>query len=217
MPLFSPPTPPDPAALAQDWALEASPGHLDELREPDSERLRPHWADFFRHVGLEGMGELNRRAQSLARQIRDNGVTYNVYADAAQGMQRPWSLDLLPTIITPESWASIEAGVLQRTRLLNLIMADIYGPRELLRRSLLPPALIQGHPGYLRALHGVQPLGDTWLNIAAFDLARGVAAHPGPVRPGLPARKPHRHCPPVSQGLHGHEGAAPGRQLPGTH
>ncbi len=40
-------------------------------------------------------------------------------------------------------------------------------------RSLLPPALIQGHPGYLRALHGVQPLGDTWLNIAAFDLARG--------------------------------------------
>ena len=173
MPLFSPPTPPDPAALAQDWALEASPGHLDELREPDSERLRPHWADFFRHVGLEGMGELNRRAQSLARQIRDNGVTYNVYADAAQGMQRPWSLDLLPTIITPESWASIEAGVLQRTRLLNLIMADIYGPRELLRRSLLPPALIQGHPGYLRALHGVQPLGDTWLNIAAFDLARG--------------------------------------------
>lgn len=173
MPLFSSPSHPDPAALAQEWALEASPGHLDELREPDSERLRPHWADFFRHVGLEGMGELNRRAQSLARQIRDNGVTYNVYADAAHGMQRPWSLDLLPTIVTPESWASIEAGVLQRTRLLNLIMADIYGPRELLRRSLLPPALVQGHPGYLRALHGVVPPGNTWLNIAAFDLARG--------------------------------------------
>jgi uncharacterized circularly permuted ATP-grasp superfamily protein/uncharacterized alpha-E superfamily protein len=163
--------------LASELALEAAPGHLDELREPDSEALRPHWADFFRHVGLEGMGELNRRAQSLARQIRDNGVTYNVYADAAHGTQRPWSLDLLPTIVTPECWATIEAGVLQRTRLLNLIMADIYGPRDLLKRALLPPALIQGHPGYLRAMHGVQPLGGTWLNIAAFDLARGPDGH----------------------------------------
>ena len=34
-------------------------------------------------------------------------------------------------------------------------------------------ALVQGHPGYLRAMHGVEPLGGTWLNIAAFDLARG--------------------------------------------
>ena len=119
------------------------------------------------------MGELNRRAQSLARQIRDNGVTYNVYADQAHGTQRPWSLDLLPTIVTPKDWAEIEAGVLQRTRLLNLIMADIYGPRDLLKQGLLPAALVQGHPGYLRAMHGVKPRGDTWLNIAAFDLARG--------------------------------------------
>jgi uncharacterized circularly permuted ATP-grasp superfamily protein len=154
-------------------ALEASPGHLDELRLPDSDQLRPHWADFFSHVGAQGMNELNRRAQSLARQIRDNGVTYNVYADATHNVQRPWSLDLLPTIITPDSWATIEAGVLQRTRLLNLIMADIYGPGELLKKGLLPPALIQGHPGYQRAMHGVQPLGGTWLHITAFDLARG--------------------------------------------
>lgn len=125
MPLFSEANPLDPVALAADLALEASPGHLDELRLPDSEGLRPHWADFFTHVGAQGMSELNRRAQSLARQIRDNGVTYNVYADASHNVQRPWSLDLLPTIITPDSWATIEAGVLQRTRLLNLIMAEI--------------------------------------------------------------------------------------------
>ncbi len=168
-----PASPPDPVALAREWAQAATPGHLDELREPGGDTLRPQWAQFFQHVGLDGMGELNRRAQSLARQIRDNGVTYNVYADAAHGTQRPWSLDLLPTIVTPECWAEIEAGVLQRTRLLNLILADIYGPRDLLKRALLPAALVQGHPGYLRAMHGVQPLGNTWLNIAAFDLARG--------------------------------------------
>ena len=156
-------------------AADAAAGHLDELRQADGE-LRPHWAEFFERVGLDGMGELNRRAQSLARQIRDNGVTYNVYADE-HGTQRPWSLDLFPTIVTPECWAQIEAGVLQRTRLLNLILSDIYGPRQLLKRALLPPALVQGHPGYLRAMHGVEPLGGTWLNIAAFDLARGPDGH----------------------------------------
>ena len=109
---------------------------------------------------------------SLARQIRDNGVTYNVYADG-DGPQRPWSLDLFPLIVSPESWAQIEAGVLQRVRVLDRVMADVYGPQQLLEEGLLPAALVRGHPGYLRAMHGVKPPGDTWLHITGFDLARG--------------------------------------------
>ncbi len=173
MPLFSPPPHASPTEQVKELAALTAAGHFDELRLPGTGELRPHWEAFFGHVGLDGVGELNRRAQSLARQIRDNGVTYNVYADQAHGTQRPWSLDLFPMVVTPGEWTGIEAGVLQRTRLLNLILADIYGPRQLLKRGLLPPALVQGHPGYLRAMHGVVPLGGTWLNIAAFDLARG--------------------------------------------
>jgi uncharacterized circularly permuted ATP-grasp superfamily protein len=58
-------------------------------------------------------------------------------------------------------------------RLLDRLMADVYGPQHLLAQGLLPPALVQGHPGYLRAMHGVQPVGGTHLHVAAFDLARG--------------------------------------------
>ncbi|MFY7905223.1 MAG: circularly permuted type 2 ATP-grasp protein, partial [Burkholderiaceae bacterium] len=168
---------PDPVDLASDLALDADSGHLDELRDPDSDSLRPHWAQFFSHVGADGINELNRRAQSLARQLRDNGVTYNVYADAAHGAQRPWSLDLFPMVVTPACWAEIEAGVLQRTRLLNTMLTDLYGPQTLLQDGLLPPALVQGNPGYLRAMHGVSPIGGTWLHVAAFDLARGPDGH----------------------------------------
>jgi len=130
------------------------------------------WCRFFEHLGDGGFADLPRRAVSLERQIRDNGVTYNVYADA-DGPQRPWSLDLFPLIISPESWTQIETGVLQRVCVLDRVMADVYGPQLLLAEGLLPPALVRGHPGYLRALHGVKPPGDTWLHIAAFDLARG--------------------------------------------
>jgi len=134
--------------------------------------LAPAWQQFFEQLGTDGFADLHRRSVNLERQIRDNGVTYNVYADK-DGPQRPWSLDLFPLIVSPESWTQIESGVLQRVRVLDRVMADVYGPQRLFAEGLLPAALVRGHPGYLRAMHGVKPPGDTWLHIAAFDLARG--------------------------------------------
>lgn len=134
--------------------------------------LAPDWTRFFNFLGGDGFDDLNHRTDNLQRQIRDNGVTYNVYADA-NGPQRPWSLDLFPLILSAQDWAQIAAGVQQRARLLERILADVYGPQQLLALGLLPAALVQGHPGYLRAMHGVLPAGGTFLHIAAFDLARG--------------------------------------------
>ncbi len=171
--LFDTEPQPSPAQRAIGLAPSAASGHYDELRGGlTGQKTSPAWASFFEHLGHEGYADLNHRAHSLARQIRDNGVSYNVYSDAS-GPQRPWSLDLFPLIITPESWSQIEAGVLQRVRVLERVMADVYGSRELLKAGLLPPALVQGHPGYLRPMHGVAPVGGTHLHIAAFDLARG--------------------------------------------
>jgi uncharacterized circularly permuted ATP-grasp superfamily protein/uncharacterized alpha-E superfamily protein len=137
-----------------------------------SATLAPDWHRFFNFLGGEGFEDLNHRAANLRRQIRDNGVTYNVYADA-DGPQRPWSLDLFPLVLSASDWLQISAGISQRARLLDRIMADVYGPQQLLSLGLLPTALVQGHPGYLRAMHGIQPAGGTFLHIAAFDLARG--------------------------------------------
>jgi uncharacterized circularly permuted ATP-grasp superfamily protein/uncharacterized alpha-E superfamily protein len=135
-------------------------------------QLAPAWHAFFTQLGTTGFSDLNHRNANLQRLIRDNGVTYNVYADA-DGPQRPWALDLFPMLLTPQDWASIEAGVAQRARLLDRIMADVYGAQTLPKLGLLPTALIQGHPGYLRPMHGSQPAGGKFLHIAAFDLARG--------------------------------------------
>jgi uncharacterized circularly permuted ATP-grasp superfamily protein/uncharacterized alpha-E superfamily protein len=176
-----------PAELAASMSLPTAAGHFDELRggvpmAPGSERgglsvppdatPTPAWSRFFENLGHDGFPELNRRTTNLERQIRDNGVTYNVYSES-DGPQRPWSLDLFPLIITPDSWQQIEAGVLQRVKLLDSVMADVYGPQTLLANNLLPPALVHGHPGYLRPMHGVRPAADTHIHIAAFDLARG--------------------------------------------
>jgi uncharacterized circularly permuted ATP-grasp superfamily protein len=76
-------------------------------------------------------------------------------------------------LIEPADWRAIATGIAQRARLLDAMLADCYGPQRLLHEGLLPPALVQGHPGYLRALHGVEPPGGLRLHVAAFDLARG--------------------------------------------
>jgi len=166
------PAPPTGTVL---YDASAAPPAAERPEAPEAAAatpLTPAWSRFFDQIGPGGFADLPRRAVSLERQIRDNGVTYNVYADA-DGPQRPWSLDLFPLIVSPESWTQIEAGVQQRMRVLDRVMADVYGPQQLLANGLLPAALVRGHPGYLRAMQGVQPPGDTWLHIAAFDLARG--------------------------------------------
>ena len=140
--------------------------------QPDNAGMTSSWTRFFNFLGSDGFHDLNHRTANLKRQIRDNGVTYNVYADA-NGPQRPWSLDLFPLILSTQDWSQINVGIQQRTRLLNGIMADVYGPQDLLLKGVLPAALVQGHPGYLRAMHGVRPAAGVFLHIAAFDLARG--------------------------------------------
>ena len=158
-----------PQGSGQRQSQSQSPGNVEP---PKSASLCSPWTSFFNFLGTSGFEDLNHRSANLRKQITDNGVTYNVYADA-NGPQRPWSLDLFPLIISSDDWSAIERGIKQRTRLLNAVMADVYGPQTLLHQGLLPAALVQGHPGYLRAMQGVQPAGNMFLHIAAFDMTRG--------------------------------------------
>lgn len=166
-----------------DVIQPARPGHYSELFGAVQEAQKtdavwsPHWRAFFSHLGPSAQTDLDRRARALGRQVRDNGITYNIYADQ-DGPQRPWSLDLLPFIMSPECWREIESGVLQRARLCESIMSDIYGEQRLLRDAMIPPALVHGHPGYLRAML-TMPRGSSHrhLQIVAFDLVRSPEGH----------------------------------------
>lgn len=166
-----------PASSAPDDFLgllahyDVPPGHFDELRTRDGD-LRPHWRSFLRQSGPLRAGDFAQVQATIARQIHENGVTYNVYA-AADGPARPWALDVLPMILPAAEWEQLARGLRQRARLLNAMAADLYGPQRLLADGLVPPALVLGHPGFLRAGHGVLPPKGIFLHLLAFDVARG--------------------------------------------
>ena len=168
----------DAADFAVSLAAPALAGRFDELRggaaQLNSALMAPVWRDFFTHIGHAGLADFGRRMDVLHRRMRENGLVYQL-PEPARGSDAspPWSLELLPSLIAQDDWSTIEAGVLQRTRLLNAILRDVYeGERRVLTQGLLPPALVTGHPGYLRPMHGACAPGNTWLHVAAFDLAR---------------------------------------------
>jgi uncharacterized circularly permuted ATP-grasp superfamily protein/uncharacterized alpha-E superfamily protein len=142
----------------------------DEL-SADGVIPRPHWAklmDSLRSIGTE---ELGRRWARAERRIRENGITYNVYGDPL-GASRAWQIDIVPLLIAADEWRLIEAGIIQRARLLSLLLEDLYGSQKLVSQGHFPAALLYGNPAFLRPLVGVRVPPHSYLHMLAVDLAR---------------------------------------------
>ncbi|GHT93008.1 hypothetical protein FACS1894116_04160 [Betaproteobacteria bacterium] len=147
-----------------------NPARYDEMLAARG-KPRPHWQAFVDRLERFPATELIHRAEFVQEAIEADGVSYNVYNDP-QGIHRPWELDMLPLIIAEREWQTLSAAIAQRARLLNAILADLYGPRTLLAEGLLPPALVFGQHGFRWPAQGLQPPGKVWLFQYAADLAR---------------------------------------------
>ncbi len=142
----------------------------DEVQD-EFGQVRPHYATLVQHLDELGRDELRRRADSARRLVQEQGITYNVYGDVL-GMERPWQLDPVPLLLSPSEWRSLERALIQRATLLNRILADCYGPQDLIRSGWLPPALVFAQPDFLRPAHNVTAPHHVFLNFYAADLVR---------------------------------------------
>src|SRR5260221_7514858 len=153
--------------LLSEYPQESN--RYDELFEAP-QTPRAHWKPVIEQLAAWPAERMRERLHSVRSQVRENGITYNVYADP-QGADRQWELDVLPMILPQEEWSAVEAGIVQRATLLNKVLIDVYGEQRLLKEGLLPPALVYGHAGYLRPCRGIKHAGDVMLHFYAADLA----------------------------------------------
>jgi uncharacterized circularly permuted ATP-grasp superfamily protein/uncharacterized alpha-E superfamily protein len=142
----------------------------DEL-SADGVNPRAHWAHLIKSLHAIGPEELGRRCTRAERRIRENGITYNIYSDPL-GANRPWEIDIVPFLIAAEEWRYIERGVIQRAKLLSLILEDLYGSQSLLTSGRFPAELLYANPAFLRPLVGVRVPSHSYLHMLAVDLAR---------------------------------------------
>jgi len=151
-------------------AYAVQEGRYDELLAAAGQP-RPHWDAFLKALAQRQGPDIGDTLSLMEREIRENGITYNVYADP-QGADRPWEVDPLPLLIAPAEWDEIEAGIAQRADLLNRVLADVYGPQQLLQDGHIPPSVVFGHSGFLHQVQGIRPPGGVHLFQYAADLAR---------------------------------------------
>ncbi|MBK8480255.1 MAG: circularly permuted type 2 ATP-grasp protein [Proteobacteria bacterium] len=134
-------------------------------------QLRPHWQAFAAALAPIGPAEFERRWELAQRQVRDS-APQDHDGDHDDDRRLP-ELDPLPLLIPPDETRLLADGLAQRARLLDQVLADLYGPQRLLQRGLLPPSLVFGNPSFLHPCHGYRPPDDRFLQLYAADLGRG--------------------------------------------
>jgi uncharacterized circularly permuted ATP-grasp superfamily protein/uncharacterized alpha-E superfamily protein len=162
-PAAAPPAGPSPASRTL---------RFDDVHDAAGQ-VRPHWRRLERELLAADRATL-LRAQDRVRRLRRNQGTLPEAARRPDEGGVPHAalraLDPIPHLLSAPEWALLEAGLRQRARLLELLLADVYGPRTLVDRGVLPAEIVYAYPGFLRPCADLQV--PRRLVTGAVDLAR---------------------------------------------
>ena len=143
----------------------------DEVLDQNGQ-VKPYWQGLFDTLEAIGLNELELRNQEIVKKLKENGVTYNVY-DSNKESNRAWKLDPIPFLIHESEWKTIEEGLKQRARLLDLILKDLYGSQLLIKNAIIPAELVFDNSGFLLPCFDIRQKSNKQLLNYAVDLARG--------------------------------------------
>ncbi len=163
------PAPELPAFSGAAWldAYGAQVAKGDVVRETTN---RGMWAAMADEVAMASGGDLNQARARIQRQADEIGTGFRMPGDSDE---RKWPLSPIPLMIDAREWAGIADAVTQRATLMEVLLEDIYGAQRLMGSGLLPAALLNGSPHFLRPMVGLQPPGGHQLHFYAADIGRG--------------------------------------------
>ncbi len=148
----------------------ATDGFWDEMFSASGE-VRPEYRALARQLAELRPAELERRQRAADASFRTRGITFAVNQDS-EGVEKIMPFDLVPRIITAAEWRTIERGLEQRVRALNLFLHDIYHEQHILRDGKVPAELVFGAQGYRPEMRGFDvPLG-VYTHVVGTDLVR---------------------------------------------
>ncbi|WP_295881879.1 circularly permuted type 2 ATP-grasp protein [uncultured Thiohalocapsa sp.] len=135
-------------------------------------RPREHYLPMWEHIQRTGQHLLGDKAREAHLTLHTEGVTFTVYSESDEGIERVWPFDILPRIITAAEWAHIEAGLKQRIRALNLFLKDLYHGQRCLKDGVIAPALIFRGKDFCREIMDIDAPHDIYTHIGGVDLIR---------------------------------------------
>ncbi|MDU0457770.1 MAG: circularly permuted type 2 ATP-grasp protein [Geobacteraceae bacterium] len=133
---------------------------------------RDHYRLLWDHIKATGNNALEAKAHESQLALQAEGVTFTVYGESEEGIERIWPFDLIPRIITAPEWSKIESGLKQRVRALNLFLGDLYGEQKIIKDGVIPPELIFKGRDFRREIVGIVPPRGIYTHISGIDIIR---------------------------------------------
>ncbi len=155
---------PDPVGILADYPA----GPLDETVDPEG-GIRGPYREIFDRLDVGGLAGLRAASSELDRARMTEGITFIADVDG-ELREQPFPLDPIPRLLSAPDWATISAGLQQRTRALNAFLADVYGPAEIVRDGVIAASVVRNCPGYLAAATDLAPGGRPRAVVLGFDL-----------------------------------------------
>jgi uncharacterized circularly permuted ATP-grasp superfamily protein/uncharacterized alpha-E superfamily protein len=142
---------------------------LDEMADGTGQ-AKPHWRPLLSTLFALGHETLAQRARLLDQTFAEEGITSILPGERAVN----WRCDPIPLLLSAAEFSSLEQGLAQRAELMELILADLYGPQNLMAEGLIPPELVYGNPAFLRPCRNADGLSrERYLSFYATDMLRG--------------------------------------------
>lgn len=104
--------------------------------------------------------------------IQTMGITFRVYNDEEGSIDRAWPFDVIPRLIDKNEWLSIEIGLKQRVKALNLFINDLYNDQNIIKDGVFPAHLLEKSKNFLPQCRGFTPPLGIWAHICGSDLVR---------------------------------------------
>ena len=114
----------------------------------------------------------SKRAQADAA-FRQVGITFAVYGDDA-GTERLIPFDLIPRIIPAKEWATLQKGLVQRVKALNMFIHDVFHKKNIVKAGVVPAEQIYLNAQYRPQMQGVDVAGNNYCHIAGVDIVRAA-------------------------------------------
>ncbi len=147
-------------------------GFFDEMFEPDG-TPRVEARPLVQFIDALPEGELLRRQQSAERALLHMGITFNVYGDSA-GTERIFPFDVTPRIVSAHEWRTVEAGLHQRIKALNLFINDLYHEQRVIKDGVVPADMVLSARCFRKECIGLTPPRGVWCHVTGTDLVRGA-------------------------------------------
>ncbi len=163
----------DTAGFFDEMFEEHSTGQAGRAGRAGGEPPSPRAATSLlaRRIETLSPAELRGRQIAAERALLTRGITFNVYGDAA-GTEKIFPFDIIPRVIPASDWATIERGLKQRVRALNLFIDDVYGERRILKAGVVPESLVASAASFLPPCVGVRPPKGIYCHVVGTDLVR---------------------------------------------